>query len=236
VLEEGTRWNWFDDSTIRTGAEIAAGAGLLFVLRSLTFARPVVDLRAFANRNFSLGCLLSFIIGVGIFSTIYLTPLFLGYVRHFSAWQIGAAIFSTVVASLVGVPIYVTLARKFDTRWLMMAGLASFGLAMWSYSFITNDWGGDQFFLPQNSTGLSASLRGRAERHARSRKPRAGAPEIRERAFQHDAQSRWSGRHCRMRRDPQQSNQLPLCHDRLAPDPGKRRDESLRCDGRASLR
>jgi DHA2 family multidrug resistance protein len=154
VLEEGSRWNWFDDATIRDCALIAGVAGALFVIRSLTFPRPVVDLRAFANRNFALGCLLSFITGIGIFSTIYLTPLFLGYVRGFSAWQTGVAIFSTGAASLLGVPMYVMLARKFDTRWLMMFGLASFGVAMWSFSFITHDWGAAELLLPQALRGF----------------------------------------------------------------------------------
>ena len=154
VLEEGTRWNWFDDSTIRACAYIAGVSGALFVWRSLTFQRPVVDLRALTNRNFAVGCFLSFVTGVGIFSTIYLTPLFLGYVRGFSAWQTGLAIFSTGAASLIGVPIYIVLAKKFDIRWLMMLGLASFGLAMWSYSFITHDWGADQLFIPQVLRGL----------------------------------------------------------------------------------
>jgi MFS transporter, DHA2 family, multidrug resistance protein len=154
VLEEGTRLHWFDDRTIKTCAYIAAISGILFVARSLTFARPVVDLRALTNRNFSLGCILSFVTGIGIFSTIYLTPLFLGYVRGFSAWQIGLAIFSTGAASLIGVPIYIFLARKFDTRWLMMLGLVSFGLSMWSYSFITHDWGADQLLIPQILRGL----------------------------------------------------------------------------------
>ena len=112
VLEEGSRWNWFDDATIRDCAMIAVIAGFLFVVRSLTFPRPVVDLRALGNRNFSLGCILSFITGIGIFSTIYLTPLFLGYVRGFSAWQTGMAVFSTGMASLVGVPVYVMLAKN----------------------------------------------------------------------------------------------------------------------------
>ena len=98
------------------------------MVRSLTYRDPVVDLRAFGNRNFALGCFLSFVTGVGIFTTIYLTPLFLGYVRGFSAWQTGIAIFSTGVASLIGSPVYIVLARKFDTRWLMMFGLACFGL------------------------------------------------------------------------------------------------------------
>jgi DHA2 family multidrug resistance protein len=65
----------------------------LFVVRSLTYSQPVVDLRALSNRNFALGWF-------GIFTTIYLTPLFLGYVRGFSAWQTGTAIFSTGAASL----------------------------------------------------------------------------------------------------------------------------------------
>lgn len=154
VLEEGARWNWFGDSTIRTCSAIAAVAGVLFVARSLTFPRPVVDLRALGNRNFALGCLLSFVTGVGMFSTIYLTPLFLGYVRGFSAWQTGLAIFSTGLASMVGVPVYVTLARRLDLRWLMGFGLACFGLSMWSFSFITHDWGADQLLIPQVLRGF----------------------------------------------------------------------------------
>jgi DHA2 family multidrug resistance protein len=154
VLEEGARWNWFDDSTITIFTFIAGAAGILFVVRSLTFANPVVDLRALGNRNFLLGCILSFVTGVGIFATIFLTPLFLGYVRGYSAWQTGVAIASTGAASLVGVPIYILLARKFDTRWLMMAGLACFGLSMWNFSFITHDWGWRELLVPQILRGF----------------------------------------------------------------------------------
>jgi DHA2 family multidrug resistance protein len=154
VLEEGTRWNWFDDRTIRNCAIISAVAGILFVARSLAYRVPVVDLRALRNRNFSLGCALSFVTGMGIFAPIYLTPLFLGYVRGFSAWQTGIALFSTGAASLIGVPIYIALARVIDLRWLMMLGLGSFAMAMWGYSFITHDWGADQLLLPQVLRGL----------------------------------------------------------------------------------
>lgn len=154
VLEEGSRWNWFDDRGIRNSAAIAAVSGILFVVRSLTFARPVVDLRALGNRNFAVGCFLSFVTGIGIFATIYLTPLFLGYVRGFNSWQTGLAIFSTGVASLAGVPVYIILARRFDIRWLMMAGLASFGASMWGFSFITHDWGATELLWPQIFRGF----------------------------------------------------------------------------------
>jgi DHA2 family multidrug resistance protein len=154
VLEEGARWNWFDDETIRLCAWTAAVSGGLFFYRSLTFARPVVDLRAFLNRNFAIGSFLSFVTGAAIFSPIYLTPLFLGYIRGYDASQIGLAIFSTGAASLIGVPVYIALAKRFDTRWLMMAGIALFGAAMMSFSGITSVWSGTELFVPQVLRGF----------------------------------------------------------------------------------
>jgi DHA2 family multidrug resistance protein len=55
VLEDGSRCNWFEDSTITACAWIASLSGILFAARSLTYAQPVVDLRALGNRNFSRG-------------------------------------------------------------------------------------------------------------------------------------------------------------------------------------
>src|SRR5271168_2690492 len=89
TLEEGPRWDWFGDDTIRLTAWISGLSGAAFLWRSLTFSRPVVDLRALKSRNFALGCWFSFVSGIGIFATIYLTPLFLANVRGFSAQQIG---------------------------------------------------------------------------------------------------------------------------------------------------
>ena len=91
VLEEGARWEWFADDTIKVCAAISGLAGVGFIIRSLNYAHPVVDLRALASRNFCLGCLFSFVTGIGIFGLIFLTPLFLGPVRGFLAWQIGCS-------------------------------------------------------------------------------------------------------------------------------------------------
>ena len=126
TLEEGPRWDWFGDDTIRATAWIAGIAGVAFIWRSLTYDQPVVDLRALKSRNFALGCFFSFVTGIGIFATIYLTPLFLGRVRGFSALQIGEAVFSTGVFQICAIPFYTFLARRIDLRWLMMFGLACF--------------------------------------------------------------------------------------------------------------
>ncbi len=155
TLEEGPRWDWFGDDTIRTTAWISGLAGIGFVWRSLTYSQPVVDLRALKSRNFSLGCFFSFVTGIGIFATIYLTPLFLGRVRGFSALQIGLAVFSTGIFQVCAIPVYVFCARRIDLRWLMMFGLACFTASMWSFTPITHDWGGGELLFPQALGGLA---------------------------------------------------------------------------------
>ncbi len=155
TLEEGPRWDWFGDHTIRTTAWIAGLSGIAFIVRSLTYSQPVVDLRALKSRNFSLGSFFSFVTGVGIFATIYLTPVFLGQVRGFSALQIGLAVFSTGIFQVAAIPLYTVLARRIDLRWLMMFGLACFALSMWNFTPITHDWGWRELLLPQALRGFA---------------------------------------------------------------------------------
>ncbi|MBB6251870.1 DHA2 family efflux MFS transporter permease subunit [Nitrospirillum iridis] len=155
TLEEGPRWDWFDDETIRLTAWISGVAGVAFIWRSLTCANPVVDLRALKSRNFALGCLFSFITGIGIFATIYLTPLFLGRVRGFSALDIGLTVFSTGLFQVSAIPLYTVLAKRVDLRWLMMVGLGGFALSMWNFTPITHEWGWRELLIPQAFRGLS---------------------------------------------------------------------------------
>ena len=154
VLEEGSRWNWFDDAGICRASAVAVVAGLLFTWRSLVHSQPVVDLRALRNRNFLLGCILSFITGLGMFSTIYLIPLYLGYVRDLSALQTGKIVWATGLGVFLGVPVYMALVRRADPRLLMTVGMAAFALSMLGFSRITSDWGADQFFWPQVMRGF----------------------------------------------------------------------------------
>jgi MFS transporter, DHA2 family, multidrug resistance protein len=101
----------YGDETITACAWISGITGLGFVVRTLTFARPVIDLRALAIRNFSLGWWVSFVTGIGIFTTVYLTPLFLGRVRGFNA-QIGMAMLSAGAIQLAAVRVYSVLGQS----------------------------------------------------------------------------------------------------------------------------
>ncbi|MFL6709408.1 MAG: DHA2 family efflux MFS transporter permease subunit [Massilia sp.] len=154
ALEEGPRLGWMGDHAIAATAWISCLAGIGFVWRSLTFHSPLVDLRALKDRNFALGCFFSFVTGVGIFATIYLTPLFLGRVRAFSALDIGIAVFSTGVFQVLSIPLYAMVANRIDLRWIMMFGLACFALSMYNFAPITHDWGAAQLLFPQALRGM----------------------------------------------------------------------------------
>jgi DHA2 family multidrug resistance protein len=155
ALEEGPRLDWLGDPTIVATVWISAISALLFVWRSLRYEHPVVDLRALGDRNFAMGCLFSFMTGVGIFATIYLTPVYLGRVRGYGALQIGLAVFSTGAFQILTIPIYSYFANRVDLRWLMMFGLALFAVSMWEFSSITNDWGAHELLLPQALRGMA---------------------------------------------------------------------------------
>jgi DHA2 family multidrug resistance protein len=155
TLEEGPRWNWLEDDTIRTTAWLAVLGGLAFVWRSLAYRNPVVDLRALGRRNFALGCFFSFVTGIGIFSTIYLTPLFLARVRGFSALEIGTTVLATGLFQVLSIPVYTFFARRYDLRWLMMFGLVAFAVSMWNFTPITHDWGWRELLLPQAFRGFA---------------------------------------------------------------------------------
>jgi len=66
VLEEGPRNDWFGDNSVLLMAWVSGLSALVFFARVLLAAQPIVDLRAFADRNFGLGSLFSFVLGIGL--------------------------------------------------------------------------------------------------------------------------------------------------------------------------
>lgn len=154
-LEEGARWGWFDDSTIIVTSGLTLVSALLFTTRTLTISNSIMDLYAFSDKNFSLGCFFSFAGGVGIFSTVYLTPVFLGQVRGFSAMDIGLAVCTTGIFQILSVPLYLYLSKRINLQWLLMAGLCGFAFSMFLFTPITHQWGWQELLLPQAIRGVS---------------------------------------------------------------------------------
>jgi DHA2 family multidrug resistance protein len=134
---------------------LSAGATTLFAMRTLKPEHPVVELSTLKNRSFMVGCALSFCLGVGLFGSVYLMPVFLAYVRHHDAFEIGAIMLVTGVSQLVTAPIAGTLESRFDPRWLSAAGFALFTLGLGCSAFQSRVADFEEMFWPQVLRGVA---------------------------------------------------------------------------------
>jgi DHA2 family multidrug resistance protein len=158
VLEEGPRNDWFGDHTVLLMAWVSGLSAIVFFARVLTFRQPIVDLRAFADRNFALGSLFSFVLGIGLYGLTYLYPLYLGRVRGYDALMIGETVFVSGIAMFLTAPIAGRLTGKIDPRFMLITGFAFFALGTWWLTYLTKDWDFWELFWPQVFRGIGLML------------------------------------------------------------------------------
>ena len=153
-LKEAPRRGW--GSALVLGLLVVSLASLVaFARRSLRVKRPVVDLRALGDRNFAIGCTLSFVLGIGLFGSVYLMPVFLAFVRGHGALGIGEIMLVTGAAQLASAPIAVALERRVDARLLTAFGFLLFGLGQGLSALQTGDTDFAQMFWPQVLRGFA---------------------------------------------------------------------------------
>jgi DHA2 family multidrug resistance protein len=154
VLEEGARYEWLQDSSIATCAAISLVSAIAFFYRVLTAEEPIVDIRTFANRNFGVGCLISFCVGIGLYGLTYMYPRYLAEVRGYSALQIGETMFVSGFTMFVTAPIVGRLMQKVDMRLIIASGIVIFALGSWMMTGITRDYDFYELLLPQILRGI----------------------------------------------------------------------------------
>jgi DHA2 family multidrug resistance protein len=158
VLEEGPDEDWFADRWISMFTIVAIVSFAFFVHRMLRSSNPIVDLRTFTNRNFTVGSIAAFAMGAVLFGLVYILPLFLARVRDYNSLQIGETLFVTGGAMFLAAPAAAMLSRKIDPRIVASAGFALAGVSTWMLSQVTSEWGYWQLFWPQVARGAGMML------------------------------------------------------------------------------
>jgi len=154
VLEEGPRNDWFEDDTIRYAAIASALSAVAFFYRAFSAHTPIVDLRAFSNRNFALGSMFSFVLGIGLYGLTYLYPLYLAQVRGYNSLMIGETMFVSGLAMFFSAPLVGRLASMLDPRYLLIGGFLVFSLGTFDMHYLTKDWDFWELFVPQILRGV----------------------------------------------------------------------------------
>ncbi|WP_213770704.1 DHA2 family efflux MFS transporter permease subunit [Bradyrhizobium sp. dw_78] len=134
---------------------LSAAATIVFATRTLRAVHPVVELSTLDTRSFAIGCGLSFCLGVGLFGSTYLMPVFLAYVRRHDAFEIGTIMLVTGVAQLVTAPIAGALESRCDPRWLSAMGFGLFALGLGYSAFQSRTADFSEMFWPQILRGVA---------------------------------------------------------------------------------
>ncbi|MDP1839723.1 MAG: DHA2 family efflux MFS transporter permease subunit [Reyranella sp.] len=154
ALKEAPQYGW--GSGLVLGLLMLSAASLAaFVRRVLGRETPIVDLSALADRNFALSCALSFLLGIGLYGSVYLMPVFLGFVRGHDSLEIGTIMLVTGLAQLATAPLAVQLERRLDARLLTAAGFALFAVGLGLSAFQTRLSDYDDMFWPQILRGTA---------------------------------------------------------------------------------
>lgn len=158
VLEEGPRNDWLQDETIAFFAVVCVVSAVFFFWRVLTQKEPIVDIRAFTDRNFALGCLFSFCVGIGLYGLTYVYPRYLAEVRGYNALMIGETMFVSGAAMFISAPLIGRLMTKIDMRLMIAMGLIIFAASSWQMTYITRDYDFDELLVPQILRGVGIML------------------------------------------------------------------------------
>ena len=158
MLEEGPRNDWFGDETVLLFAWVSAISAVIFFARMFTARQPIVDLTAFSNRNFAVGSVFSFVLGIGLYGLTYLYPVYLAQIRGYNALMIGETMFVSGLAMFATAPIAGRLMPYVDKRLMLMAGFLFFAVGTWQMTWITSDWDFYELLWPQIFRGIGLML------------------------------------------------------------------------------
>ncbi len=152
-LKEAPGRGWF--SPIVIGC-LAASAALLWY--SIKRPQPAIMFHLMRDRALAYGCALSFLLGFLLFSSVYILPVFLGFVRGIGPLGIGMIVLTMGLTQLVAAPITVMSDRFFDARLMTAVGFIIFAAGLASNAFLTVNTTGEQLFWPQVLRGAAIAL------------------------------------------------------------------------------
>jgi DHA2 family multidrug resistance protein len=131
TLNRGQRFDWFSSNFIKFFALAAVTGIALFIWRSLTAERPLVNLRVFSNRSFASGTVLMFLLGFGLYGSFTMLPLFVQGLLGYTATWAGLVISPGGVASLIAMGLVGGVIGKVDNRILVLIGALLNMYAIW---------------------------------------------------------------------------------------------------------
>jgi MFS transporter, DHA2 family, multidrug resistance protein len=158
VLDKGQEDDWFGATWIRWAVFFLITSFIYFCWHCWSNKDTIVDLKILKDRNFRLGCILIFMFGVGIYSTVTVLPLFYQELLGYTAFTAGLAVAPRGIGAICGMPVIGYLSNKVDPRYLLTFGFFTFGLTTLYFGNVTLQISPTTLFLPILITGFGLSF------------------------------------------------------------------------------
>ena len=159
LLEKGESEDWFATPYI-TALAVASVLGLLlFIWREMTTDHPIVNFKIMRHRSFSVGMFTSFVLGFGLYGSVFVFPIFCQNLLGFSALQTGELLFPGGLCTIVMMPfIGIMLKKNIPAQFMATIGMFLFFVFCAMLSNSTLQSGTSDFFLPLMIRGVGMAL------------------------------------------------------------------------------
>ena len=158
VLDKGQEDDWFGASWVRWAVAALVVALILWIWRSWTNPDGIVNLHILRDRNFRTGLILIALLGMCIYITITILPLYYQEVMGYTAFAAGLVVGPRGIGSFIGSPVIGILGSRFDNRKLLCGGFIGFGICALIFGSVNLDIGPMTLLLPITLTGFALSF------------------------------------------------------------------------------
>ncbi len=158
MLDKGQEQDWFGDMRIRWAVGLMIVGLIAFVVYELNHPRPLVDLRVFKNRNLAIGCVLIFIMGIGLYALTTILPVFFQDLLGYDAYKAGLAVSPRGLGSFVAALGVGALTSKLDPRKIVSAGFAVLAASTLWLGFVTLQISPWSLFWPITWSGFGLAM------------------------------------------------------------------------------
>lgn len=131
MLDRGEVLDWFHSHEIVLELILAAFGFYLFIAHIFTHKQPFIEPVIFRDRNFSMGLMFMFIVGIILLATMALLPPFLQNLLNYPVIDVGLVMAPRGVGVMIAMLIVGRLAGKIDPRAQVIFGLSLTAFSLW---------------------------------------------------------------------------------------------------------
>ncbi|WP_394180481.1 DHA2 family efflux MFS transporter permease subunit [Marinomonas posidonica] len=137
MLDRGESQNWFGSLEIMIEGVLVLTCGYMFLVHIFTHRQPFIDPAMFRDRNFSVGMVFIFIVGVILLASMTLLPPFMSSLMGYPVVDIGSILAPRGFGTMAAMMIVGRLSNKVDPRFFITLGLLLITFSMWEMTLFT---------------------------------------------------------------------------------------------------